>query len=164
MTGKYKKYVLKMSFWLLSSLCRGSVQNLSEPLFGKEGYGEILWKIYLFKKSPSIPARRTAGGPLCQRGKMQGRILYESWHLPIRKPCYSNGVYGLFQQPGSPKWPQQFCSFMTLRELFLIKRNSFFLKGIVTFKLSKTAFTLGRSGLHISFLRTDEKEYSEIKI
>jgi hypothetical protein len=40
---------------------------------------------------------------------------------------------------------------MTLRELFLIKRNSFFLKGIVTFKLSKTAFTLGRSGLHILY-------------
>jgi len=46
------------------------VNNLSEPLFGKEGYGEILWRIDLFKKSPSIP--------LCQRGKMQGGILYES--------------------------------------------------------------------------------------
>jgi len=44
----------------------GLVQNLSEPLFGKEGYGEILWRIDLFKKSPSIP--------LCQRRKMQGRI------------------------------------------------------------------------------------------
>jgi hypothetical protein len=51
-----------MSFWL--------VQNLSEPLLGKEGYGEILWRIDLFKKSPSIP--------LCQRGKMQRKILYES--------------------------------------------------------------------------------------
>ena len=47
-----------MSFWL--------VCNPSEPLFGKEGYGEILWRIDLFKKSPSIP--------LCQRGKMQGKI------------------------------------------------------------------------------------------
>jgi len=43
----------KMSFWL--------VQNPSEPFFGKEGYGEILWIIDLFKKSPSIP--------LYQRGK-----------------------------------------------------------------------------------------------
>jgi len=42
------------------------VNNLSEPLFGKEGYGEILWRIDLFKKSPSIP--------LYQRGKMQGGI------------------------------------------------------------------------------------------
>jgi len=55
-------FVPKMSFWL--------VQNPSEPLFGKEGLGEILWRIDLFKKSPSIP--------LFQRGKMQGKILYES--------------------------------------------------------------------------------------
>jgi hypothetical protein len=47
-----------MSFWL--------VQNPSEPLFGKEGQGEILWRVDLFKKSPLIP--------LCQRGKMQGKI------------------------------------------------------------------------------------------
>jgi hypothetical protein len=43
--------------------------SLKIPLFGKEaygseptahrGYGEILWRIDLFKKSPSIPARRT---------------------------------------------------------------------------------------------------------
>src|SRR4030042_5894964 len=36
-----------MSFWL--------VQNPSGPLFGKEGYGEILWRIDLFKKSPNPP-------------------------------------------------------------------------------------------------------------
>jgi len=37
------------------------VRNLYEPLFGKEGLGEIL--------SPSIP--------LCQRGKIKGEILCE---------------------------------------------------------------------------------------
>jgi hypothetical protein len=42
------------------------VCNSSEPLFGKEGYGEILWRIDLFKKSPSIP--------LCQRGKIKERF------------------------------------------------------------------------------------------
>jgi len=51
-----------MSFWL--------EQNPSEPLFGKEGIRGDLMEIDLFKKSPSIP--------LCQRGKMQGKILYES--------------------------------------------------------------------------------------
>jgi hypothetical protein len=40
-------FVPKMSFWL--------DQNPSEPLFGKEGYGEILWRINLFKKIPLNP-------------------------------------------------------------------------------------------------------------
>jgi hypothetical protein len=66
-----------------------------------------------------------------------------------REPCLSDRVYCLFQQPGSPKWPQQFCSFTILRELFLTKRSNFFLKGMVTFRLLRTAFTLGCSGLHI---------------
>jgi len=42
------------------------VGNPSEPLFGKEGQGEILWQIDLFKKSPSIP--------LYQRGKIREKI------------------------------------------------------------------------------------------
>jgi hypothetical protein len=40
--------------------------NPSEPLFGKEGQGEILWRIDVFKKSPSIP--------LFQRGKIRRKI------------------------------------------------------------------------------------------
>ena len=42
--------------------CRGSAQNTSEPLFGKEGAGEILWRIDLFKKSPF------AKGGRCRKG------------------------------------------------------------------------------------------------
>jgi hypothetical protein len=33
----------------------GLVQNLSEPLFGKEGYGEILWRYRLIQKIPLNP-------------------------------------------------------------------------------------------------------------
>jgi hypothetical protein len=53
-----------------------------EPLFGKEGYGEILWKIDLFKKSPSIP--------LCQGGKMKEEGFPTS---PVRNNL-SNGTSG----------------------------------------------------------------------
>jgi hypothetical protein len=66
-----------------------------------------------------------------------------------REPCLTDRVYCLFQQPGSPKWPQQFCNFTILIELFLTKRSNFFLKGMGTFRLLRTAFTLGCSGLHI---------------
>jgi hypothetical protein len=40
--------------------------NPSEPLFGKEGQGEILWRIALFKKFLSIL--------LFQRGKIRRKI------------------------------------------------------------------------------------------
>jgi len=39
-------FVPKMSFWL--------DQNPSEPLFGKEGYGEILWRM-IYSKIPLNP-------------------------------------------------------------------------------------------------------------
>jgi len=46
-----------LSFWL--------VQNLSEPLFGKEGCGEILWKLTYSINPPQSPF---AKGGKCKEG------------------------------------------------------------------------------------------------
>ncbi|OGW46050.1 MAG: hypothetical protein A2Y66_07960 [Nitrospirae bacterium RBG_13_41_22] len=52
------------------------VGNLSEPLFGKEGQGEILWRIDLFKNPPQSPFAKGGGNRrrLCQKGEIQRKI------------------------------------------------------------------------------------------